>query len=185
MRVSTVVLPLVVLGALITGADPAAASGSAGMTTGGEDVPSLRVSPARVVAGDTVRVTGHCQPKTNGYVLSNAFLRDATHEFANVSAVPITTDAAGDFAAQAQIPANRRSGAYPVGGRCGGGNLGISATLVVTPAGVPTAVPAGFGGGAATGGPVSTDARIGVFLAGFAALATGAAGLMRRRRLPR
>jgi hypothetical protein len=77
--------------------------------------------------------------------LSNAFRRDATHEFANVAAVPITTDAGGDFATKAQITANRRPGAYPVSGRCGGGNLGISTTLVVTPAGVPTAVPAGSG----------------------------------------
>jgi hypothetical protein len=185
MRVSTAVLPVMVLGALVTGASPAGASGPAGMATGGGDVPSLRVSPAWVVPGGTVRVTGHCEPNTYGYVLSNAFRRDASHEFADVAAVPITTDAGGDFSTEAQIPANRRPGAYPVGGRCGGGNLGISTTLVVTPAGVPTAVPAGSGGRAATGGPVSTNTRIGVFLAGFAALATAAAGLARRRRLPR
>jgi hypothetical protein len=183
MRVRTAVLPVVVLGALVTGASPASASGPAGMATGG-DVPSLRVSPVRVIPGGNVRVTGHCEPNTSGYVLSDAFLLDATHEFAGVGAVHITTDAGGNFSAEAQIPADRRPGGYSVGGRCGGGNLGISTTLVVTPAGVPTAVPAGSGGDAATGGPVSTDTRIGVFLAGFAALATAAAGLARRRRLP-
>lgn len=185
MRVKTMILPVVVLGALATGAGPAAASGPADMTTGGGDVPSLRVAPARVVPGGTVRVTGHCEPNTNGYILSNAFLRDATHEFAGVGAVAITTDAGGDFSAQAQIPADRRPGAYPVGGRCGGGNLGISTTLVVTSAGVPTAVPAGSGGRAATGEPVSTETRIGVFLAGLAALATAGIGLARTRRRPR
>jgi hypothetical protein len=184
MRVRTMVLPVVVLGALITGASPAAA-GPAGMTTGGGDVPSLRVSPARVVPGGVVRVTGHCEANTNGYILSTAFLRDADHEFAGVGAVPITTGAGGDFSAEAQIPADRRPGAYPVGGRCGGGNLGISTTLVVAPTGVPTAVPAGSGGRAATGGPVSTETWISVFLAGLAALATAGIGVARTRRLPR
>jgi hypothetical protein len=180
MKVRTVVLPLTVLGALVTAAGPASA---AGMTTGGGDVPSLGVSPARVVAGGTVRVTGHCDRNTSGFVLSDAFLRDATHEFAGVGAVPVTTDAAGDFSAEAHIPVDRR-GAYPVYGRCGGGNLGISTTLVVTLARVPTAVPAGSGGRAATGTP-STQRWMTAFLAGFAALATAGTGLARMRRRPR
>jgi hypothetical protein len=51
MRVRTVVLPLVVLGALIAGGEPATASARAGMTRGGAEIPSLGVSPARIVPG--------------------------------------------------------------------------------------------------------------------------------------
>lgn len=50
MRVRTVVLPVVVVGALVAGGGPAAASGRAGMTSGGGDVSSLRVSSARIVS---------------------------------------------------------------------------------------------------------------------------------------
>ncbi len=52
MNIKTVVLPLVVLGgALVAGGGPATASGRAGMTSGRGDVPSLEVSPARIVSG--------------------------------------------------------------------------------------------------------------------------------------
>jgi hypothetical protein len=51
MRVRTVVLPVVVLGALIAGGGPAAACGRAGMTGGGGEVSAPGVSPARIVPG--------------------------------------------------------------------------------------------------------------------------------------
>lgn len=51
MRVRTVVLPLVVLSALVAGGGPAAASGWAGMTSGGGNVSSSGVSPARILSG--------------------------------------------------------------------------------------------------------------------------------------
>jgi hypothetical protein len=148
----------VVLGGLVAGAGSAdASSTTAGMmaptAAPSVEAASLRVSPVRVAPGGTLHVTGHCDPNTNGFVLSAAFLRDGTHEFAGVGAVPIASDTVGDFSADAQIPADRTPGTYTVGARCGGGNLGVSATVVVTSAGVPTAVSAGSGGGAVSTSP--------------------------------
>jgi hypothetical protein len=147
-----------VLGGLVLGAGSAdASSTTAGMmaptAAPSVEVASLRVWPVRVAPGGTLHVRGHCDPDTNGFVLSAAFLRDGTHEFAGVGAVRIASDAVGDFSADAQIPADRTPGTYAVGARCGGANLGVSATVVVTSAGVPTAVPAGSGGGAISNSP--------------------------------
>jgi hypothetical protein len=147
-----------VLGGLVLGAGSAdASSTTAGMmaptAAPSVEVATLRVSPVRVAPGGTLHVRGHCDPDTNGFVLSAAFLRDGTHEFAGVGAVRIASDAVGDFSADAQIPADRTPGTYAVGARCGGANLGVSATVVVTSAGVPTAVPAGSGGGAISTSP--------------------------------
>jgi hypothetical protein len=147
-----------VLGGLVLGAGSAdASSTTAGMmaptAAPSMEVASLRVSPVRVAPGGALHVMGHCDPDTNGFVLSAAFLRDGTHEFAGVGAVRIASDAVGDFSADAQIPADRTPGTYAVGARCGGANLGVSATVVVTSAGVPTAVPAGSGGGAISTSP--------------------------------
>jgi hypothetical protein len=148
----------VVLGGLVAGAGSAEASSTtAGMmaptAAPSVEVASLRVSPVRVAPGGTLHVTGHCDPNTSGFVLSAAFLRDGPHEFAGVGAVRVASDTVGDFSADAQIPADRTPGTYAVGARCGGANLGVSATVVVTSAGVPTAVPAGPGGGAISTSP--------------------------------
>jgi hypothetical protein len=177
----------VVLGGLVAGAGPAdASSRTAGLmaptAAPSVDVVSLRVSPVHVAPGGTLHVTGHCDPNTSGFVLSAAFLRDGTHEFAGVGAAPIASDPAGDFSADAQIPADRTPGTYAVGARCGGANLGVSATVVVTSAGLPTATPAGPGGGAISTSPIR-KAPVRVLIVGLALLAI-AGGVVVRRRLP-
>ncbi|MDT4946091.1 MAG: hypothetical protein QOH14_2824 [Pseudonocardiales bacterium] len=143
---------------------------------------SLQVSPTSAPAGSVVHVSGTCEANTTGVAISSGFLHDATHDFAGVGAASFTTDSAGRFATDAQIPASTTPGSYPVTARCGGGNLGVSATLVVTPAGAPTAVPAGSGGHAAAVTSATGDAR--VLLAGIGALLllVGAAGVVRQRR---
>lgn len=119
---------------------------------------SLHVSPATQQAGGSVRVSGTCEANTSGFALSPAFLHDSTHDFAGVGAVAFTTDSTGSFSATATIPASRMPGSYTVSARCGGGNIGVTATLVVTSASaVPTRVPAGSGGLAATGSGWSTS----------------------------
>jgi hypothetical protein len=94
--------------------------------------PTLAVTPVTVPAGGTVTVTGSCTPATPGTALSSAFLHDATHDFAGVGAVVFTTDTAGNFSSTAEIPAATAPGRYTITARCGGGNLGIQATLTVT-----------------------------------------------------
>jgi len=146
--------------------------------------PTLAVHPGSVNAGGSVQVTGSCQANTTGYAISHAFLHDASHDFAGVGAVPFNTNASGTFAVTAQVPASIAAGSYSITARCGGGNLGVSATLTVTagsdPASAPpTAVPAGTGGLAATGGSgISGQLE----LLGGAGLLAGAGLLLAARR---
>jgi hypothetical protein len=115
---------------------------------------ALKVSPNTIVAGGSVQITGYCEANSTGFAISPAFLHDATHDFAGVAAVSFSTNAAGTFSVTAQIPASIAPGNYSVGARCGGGNLGISAALTVTgQGGLPSGVPAGSGGRAATTSP--------------------------------
>jgi hypothetical protein len=123
---------------------------------------SLNVSPTTVAAGRTVTVTGSCEANTTGFVISAAFFKDATHEFAGQGAVAFTTGAAGTFNTHPVIAATTAPGDYVITARCGGGNLGIEAHLRVTAAtgGTPTAVPAGTGGMAAAADRGPTAALI-------------------------
>lgn len=146
---------------------------------------SLHVSPTHVAAGGVVHVTGSCDPNTTAFAISRAFLHDATHDFAGVGAVSVTSDAAGNFAADAQIPSSRAPGTYQVTGRCGGGNLGVSATLVVTSAGAPTAVPAGSGGYAASASSARRDLQLALVLLGVVLLGLAGLAILRLRRHPR
>jgi hypothetical protein len=145
---------------------------------------ALHVNPTTVAAGTSVQVSGQCDPNTGGYVISTAFLHDATHDFAGVGAVPFTTDSTGAFAGTALIPSTRAAGTYQVTGRCGGGNLGISVTLtVVAPGGgTPTGVNAGSGGLAASTGTSTLAWQVGLGGVGLVLLTIGLVSLVRRRR---
>jgi hypothetical protein len=104
---------------------------------------ALRVSPRSVTAGDTVTVSGSVGPGQAGSacassieLLSRAF--DDTHEFAGVPAVTAAVRPDGTFAATTRIPRSRPAGTYDISGRCGGGNIGASATLQVGAASTAT-----------------------------------------------
>src|SRR6266545_22945 len=108
---------------------------------------AIRVSPGSVAAGDTVTVSGSVGPDQAGSecasgvsVLSRAFVH--THEFAGVPAVGAAVSPDGTFTATTTIPRSKPAGSYTISGRCGGGNLGASATLVVRAAASPTTTPA-------------------------------------------
>ena len=147
---------------------------------------ALHVSPGSVPSGGSVHVTGSCEPNTSGVAISSAFLHDATHDFAGVGAASFTTDAAGAFATDALIPAATAPGTYTVTARCGGGNLGVSVTLLVTAAGgVPSGVPAGSGGGAAAMRAGTYDAQLLLGGIGLLLVAGGTFGLARLRRAVR
>ncbi|WP_195908149.1 hypothetical protein [Nostocoides sp. HKS02] len=142
---------------------------------------SLRVSPATQQAGGSVQVNGTCEANTSGFAISPAFLHDSAHDFAGVGAVAFTTDSTGAFTATATIPASRTPGSYTVSARCGGGNLGVTATLVVTSASsLPTRVPAGTGGLAATGSGWSAP-QLGLAAVGGLLVLLGGFGIARQR----
>jgi hypothetical protein len=123
-----------------------------GATVGGgqlvvQEAPStLQVSPRSVTAGDTVTVSGWLPPApgsecaTGVALLSRAFV--GTHEFADVPAIGAAVKPDGTFTATTRIPRSKAAGTYDITGRCGGGNIGASATLVVRAAPTPTTTPA-------------------------------------------
>jgi hypothetical protein len=106
----------------------------------------LQVSPRSVTAGDTVTVSGWLPPApgsecaTGVALLSRAFV--GTHEFADVPAIGAAVKPDGTFTVTTRIPRAKAAGTYDITGRCGGGNIGASATLVVRAAPTPTTTPA-------------------------------------------
>jgi hypothetical protein len=111
-------------------------------------VPSLRVSPGSVTAGDTVTVSGSVGAEPAGsacatgvLLLSRAFAH--TGEFAGVPAVAAAVRPDGTFTATTTIPRSTPARTYDISGRCGGGNLGVSATLTVRAALTPAPAPPG------------------------------------------
>lgn len=110
-----------------------------GGPVGGSALATIAVSSHQAATGSSVTVTGTCEPNTSGYALSTAFLRDASHEFAGVGAAPFSTDAGGNFSVVATISASATPGTYTISGRCGGGNIGVTASVQVTnPVAPPT-----------------------------------------------
>jgi hypothetical protein len=108
---------------------------------------ALRVSPRSVAAGDTVTVSGSVGPGQAGSacassleLLSRAF--DDTHEFAGVPAVTAAVGPDGAFTTTTRIPRSTPAGTYTISGRCGGGNLGVSAALEVRAAAAATSTAA-------------------------------------------
>jgi hypothetical protein len=92
---------------------------------------AIHVSPSSVVAGDTVTLSGSAGPDCSGPVtlISKAFVH--THDFAGLPAVFAAVKPGGAFTTTTEIPRSRAAGTYTITGRCGGGNLGVSATLMV------------------------------------------------------
>ncbi len=92
---------------------------------------NVHVSPSPVTAGHTVTVSGSVGPDCSGPVtlISKAFVH--THDFAGLPAVFAAVQPGGAFTTTTEIPRSTAAGTYTITGRCGGGNLGVSATLMV------------------------------------------------------
>jgi hypothetical protein len=98
---------------------------------------SINVSPNTVVPGDNVRLSGDilvggtpgCDVSGGVTLISEAFA--GLGEFAGVGAVNLAVDATGHFDTTVTLSASVAAGTYAISGRCGGGNLGVSATIVV------------------------------------------------------
>src|SRR5262245_56180658 len=104
---------------------------------GSASATSIVVSRTTVATGETVVVSGdtivngsHCATGDDVTLISNAFVGHA--EFAGEGAVSTPVDATGHFSVSVTINAAVAPGTYTITGRCGGGNLGVEATLVVT-----------------------------------------------------
>jgi hypothetical protein len=98
---------------------------------------SISVSPTTVVPGGNVRLSGDvlaggtpgCDVAGGVTLISDAFA--GLGEFAGVGAVNLPVDATGHFDSTVALTTSVAAGTYTISGRCGGGNLGVSATLVV------------------------------------------------------
>ena len=92
--------------------------------------PDIDVRPAGAYRGELVRVSGNagnCMPGNTVTLISAAF--GGTQEFAGVPAISTVVRSGGSFSARTRIPRGRAPGRYTVSGRCGGGNLGVTARL--------------------------------------------------------
>ena len=102
-------------------AAPAAAAG-----------PTIRVGPNPVHRGQVVRVHGvvpGCPRGDQVTLISRAFSH--RQDFAGLPAVFARVGAHRRYSVRTRIPARRRARRYTISGRCGGGNLGVTASLRV------------------------------------------------------
>jgi hypothetical protein len=84
-----------------------------------------------VVSGDTTAPGGtHCAAGDTVTLISNAFLGHVT--FAGVGAVTTPVDATGHYRVVVAVRTVVHPGTYTITARCGGGNLGVEATVVVS-----------------------------------------------------
>jgi hypothetical protein len=98
---------------------------------------TITASPSSVAVGGQVTLSGDvladgqpgCTVPGEVTLISEAF--NGLGEFAGVGAVTAPVDAGGNFVTTVTLPATTAPGTYEISGRCGGGNLGVSATLTV------------------------------------------------------
>ena len=99
---------------------------------------TVAVSPTSVQTSGTVTVSGDvlvngtraCAAGDDVTLISNAFA--GFSEFAGEGALVLPVDATGHFTSTVTLKPSVAAGTYTIIGRCGGGNLGVSATLTVT-----------------------------------------------------
>ena len=99
---------------------------------------TIVVSPTVVPTAGTVTVSGDvlvngtrgCAVGDDVTLSSNAFA--GLGEFAGVGAVIVSVDSTGHFSKTVVLKTTVPAGNYTIAGRCGGGNLGVQATLTVS-----------------------------------------------------
>lgn len=93
---------------------------------------SISVSPSTVPAGGTVHISGSvsvqsCPSSDSATVTGNAALFPPDGFGPNAA-----RNSQGDFALDYTVPTSTPAGMYEIGVRCGGGNVGIAASLTVS-----------------------------------------------------
>ena len=110
---------------------------------------SISVSPTSVPAGSTVHIFGSIPvkrcPASDGATVTGEAALFPPDGFGPTAG----RSAKGDFALDYTLPTSTPAGSYDVGARCGGGNVGVAASLTVTA--VPLGGPATGAGGTAHG----------------------------------
>jgi hypothetical protein len=99
---------------------------------------SINASPSTVAPGGNVRLSGDilangtpgCDVTGTVTLISDAFA--GLGEFAGVGAVYLPLDPTGSYDTTVTLSASVAPGTYSISGRCGGGNLGVTATIVVS-----------------------------------------------------
>jgi hypothetical protein len=108
--------------------------------------PSISVSPSAVSAGSTVHISGSIPvkkcPASDGATVTGEAALFPPDGFGPTA----TRDASGNFALDYVVPTSTPAGTYSVGLRCGGGNVGVSASLTVVPGGGPATGAGGTAG---------------------------------------
>ena len=108
------------------------------VTASAANAATITVSPTVVATSGTVTVSGDvlvngtrgCAVGDDVTLISNAFT--GLGEFAGMGAVTVPVDASGHFSSKVTLQPGVAPGTYTISGRCGGGNLGVEATLTVT-----------------------------------------------------
>jgi hypothetical protein len=133
---------------------------------------SISVSPSTVPAGGTVHISGSIPvnkcPASDGATVTGEAALFPPDGFGPTA----TRDSQGDFALDYTVPTSTPAGTYNIGLRCGGGNVGVSASLTVT-APVPSGGPATGAGGTAHGSSLWTAFGVLCLLLAVAAVAWG------------
>ncbi len=140
---------------------------------------TITVSPTSVQTSGTVTVAGDvlvngargCAVGDDVTLISNAFA--GISEFAGEGAVVVPVDSTGHFSSPVTLKSSVPAGTYSITGRCGGGNLGVTATLTVT--GLPRT--------GASFGPFSVTEAIAIALA-LVLLGGALVSIARRRATP-
>jgi hypothetical protein len=110
----------------------AAAVGTCALAGAVAAATSLTVAPSPVHRGHRVIIRGNangCPAGDAVTIISKAFAH--THDFAGLPAVFARVRSGGKFGIRPRIPSSKAVGSYGVSARCGGGNLGVSATIHV------------------------------------------------------
>lgn len=116
---------------------------------------SVSVSPNVVAAGGTVTISGFVNP-ADCPLIDGVTLTSIDTLFPQAGFGPtVPRHSGGAFSTTFTVPSTTPPGAYSIGMRCGGGNVGVEATLRVTAqvSQLPARAPqAGLGGASATDG---------------------------------
>jgi hypothetical protein len=156
--------------ALILAAGPA----DAGQNANG----SISVSPTTVPAGGVVHISGSVSTQACSASDAATLTSDSALFPPDGFGPSATRDAQGAFAVDYTIPDSTPAGTYQIGIRCGGGNVGVTASLSVTAdpvGGVAT------GAGGAAGRSATPELALGLGGLMLAAILV----LMRRRLVAR
>ena len=100
---------------------------------------SIHVSPSNVAPGGTFQLSGDvlapdgtpgCDVPGTVTVISDVFV--GLGEFAGTGAVEVPVDATGHYSIGLKLDVSAPIGTHTITARCGGGNLGVEASITVT-----------------------------------------------------